>query len=276
MNIDLLPLFLYIASTVAYGLYFATPGRRRGHAATATLGLAVLAHTFVIGMRTVEVGHAPFAGTSAAISTFVWLLALAYLYTEVASDERSMGIFITALLVLLQVIPALNRPTPDTPSTVLESPLFVIHVSSMLFAYASFGIACILGITYVLLFQEIKKKQPGIFYARLPSLHVLDRMNMQAVGIGWIFITAGILVGGAWAMTTAVRTAPDPRLQAMHVVDPKILVAVLCWAIYSFHLASRRLGWSGRRSAWLSAIGFVVVLLNFVPVGFFLTRSHNF
>ena len=44
---------------------------------------------------------------------------------------------------------------------------------------------------------------------------------------------------------------------------------------FSF-LARRAIGWSGRRAAWLSAIAFAIVLLNFVPVGYFLTKSHNF
>jgi ABC-type transport system involved in cytochrome c biogenesis permease subunit len=273
---ELLPFLLYLAAAVAYGRHFASPDAGRGRMATAALGAAALAHTFVIGMRTMEIGYAPFAGTSAAISAFVWLLALAYLYTETTSDERSMGLFIVVLLVLLQLIPVLNKPAMEAPSSVLRSPLFLLHVSSMLFAYASFGIACVIGITYVLLFGEIKKKQLGFFYQRLPSLQVLDRMNMRAVGIGWAFITAGIIVGASWATTTAIQTAPDPRLQAMTVVDPKILIALVCWAIYSFHLVSRRFGWGAKRSAWLSAIGFAVVILNFIPVGFFLTRSHNF
>jgi ABC-type transport system involved in cytochrome c biogenesis permease subunit len=41
-------------------------------------------------------------------------------------------------------------------------------------------------------------------------------------------------------------------------------------------VARGAIGWSGRRAAWLSAIAFVIVLLNLVPVGYFLTRSHNF
>jgi ABC-type transport system involved in cytochrome c biogenesis permease subunit len=66
-------------------------------------------------------------------------------------------------------------------------------------------------------------------------------------------------------------------VQAMRGGDPKVLFAVLCWGVYSFALLARRaIGWSGRRAAWLSAIAFVIVLLNFVPVGYFLTKSHNF
>ena len=145
----------------------------------------------------------------------------------------------------------------------------------MLFAYASFALAFVLGVTYVLLFKEIKAKHLGFFYARLPSLQMLDVMNGRAIIVGWMFLTCGLLVGGVWA--TQIHASPDPRAQAMSVADPKILVALLCWAMYSFALFARSaIGWSGRRAAWLSAIGFVIVLLNFVPVGYFLTRSHNF
>jgi ABC-type transport system involved in cytochrome c biogenesis permease subunit len=52
---------------------------------------------------------------------------------------------------------------------------------------------------------------------------------------------------------------------------------VLTWAVYSFSVfARKRLGWSGRRAAWLSALGFAIILLNFVPVSYFVTTSHTF
>jgi ABC-type transport system involved in cytochrome c biogenesis permease subunit len=270
----LLPLILYALAAAAYIVHFAKRNERVGRLATATLGAGVLAHTYLIGMQTVEAGHAPLVGTSAAISAFVWLLGLSYLYVELTTNERSMGAFVAVLLAGLAIIPALdNAVTPRPP--VLQSPLFTVHVMSLLFAYASFALACVLGVTYVLLFKEIKAKHLGFFYARLPSLQVLDVMNGRAIIVGWMFLTCGLLVGGIWA--TQIHASPDPRAQAMSVGDPKILVALLCWAMYSFALFARRtIGWSGRRAAWLSAIGFVIVLLNFVPVGYFLTRSHNF
>ena len=63
----------------------------------------------------------------------------------------------------------------------------------------------------------------------------------------------------------------------MSLHDPKIFVALLCWGVYSFELfAARRIGWGGRRAAYLSALGFAIVLLNFVPISYFLTKSHDF
>ncbi len=273
---NFIPLALYAAALVAYFWHFAQRNAAVGRAATTLLVAAALTHTFVIGMLTMEVGHIPVAGATSAISSFVWLLALAYLYTEMTTEERAMGVFILPILVALAVIPAV-RPSVEAPNAVLQGPLFGVHVSSLLFAYASFAIACVIGITYALLFKEIKAKHLGFFYARLPSLQVLDRMNQQAILIGWLFLTLGIVVGVVWAAQARAYDAADPRVAAMTLQDPKIFVALVCWAVYSFELfAARRIGWGGRRTAYLSAVGFAIVLLNFVPISYFLTRSHNF
>src|SRR5436309_9117301 len=261
------PLALYVAALVAYVWHFTRRAPASGRAATTTLVAAALTHTFVIGMQTMEVGHVPIAGTTSAISTFVWLLALAYLYIELTTDERAMGVFILPLLVALQTIPAL-QPTLEARSSVLRGPLFGIHVSSLLFAYASFALACVIGITYVLLFKEIKTKHLGVFYARLPSLQVLDQMNQRAIIVGWVFLTIGLIAGAVFAA--------QAHVPAISLQDPKIVVALICWAVYSFELfAARRIGWAGRRVAYLSALGFAIVLLNFVPISY-LTSSHKF
>jgi ABC-type transport system involved in cytochrome c biogenesis permease subunit len=270
------PLILYAAALAAYAWHFARRTAGVGRSATTLLVAAALAHTFIIGMQTVEAGHIPVAGPTSAISTFVWLLALAYLYVEMTTDERAMGVFILPLLVALQAIPAF-KPSAEARSDVLQGPLFGIHVSSLLFAYASFALACVIGITYVLLFKEIKAKHLGFFYARLPSLQVLDRMNHGAIAIGWIFLTLGIVAGAVWTGQARGYAAGTPQIHAMSLQDPKIFVALVCWLVYSFELfAARRIGWGGRRAAYLSAIGFAIVLLNFVPVSYFLTTSHNF
>jgi len=98
-------------------------------------------------------------------------------------------------------------------------------------------------------------------------------MNQRAIVFGWVFLTIGLIVGWIWAVQAP---ATDPRVQAMHVRDPKIFLALLCWIVYSFEVfGARRIGWGGRRTAYLSALGFAIVLLNFVP-GYYVTQSHNF
>ncbi len=272
-----LPLSLYALALVAYTVHFARRAPAAGRAATTLLVAGALAHTFVIGMQTMEAGHVPFAGTTQAISTFVWLLGLAYLYTEVTTEERGLGIFILPIIVALQVLPAVRGPGVEPWSPVLEHPLFWTHVSAMLGAYASFGLAAVIGITYVLQFKEIKAKHLVFFFTRLPSLQALDVMNSRAIAIGWLLMTVGLAAGAIW-VTQALTIAPsDPRVQAMSLSDPKIFVALVTWCVYTFQLVARRvIGWRGRHAAYLSAVGFVIVLLNFVLVSYFLTDSHNF
>ena len=271
-----LPLLLYAAAGVAYAIHFARRNAAVGRAATTLLLFGALVHTFVIGMQTMEVRHVPFANPSRAVSTFVWLLTLSYLYLELTTDERSMGVFILPVIVGLQAIPAVY-PGVEYRDAVLDSPWFWVHVSSLLFAYASFGLSGILGLTYVLQFKEIKKKHLGYFYTRLPSLQVLDVMNSRAVAVGWVFLTFGVIVGGVWTAQARGLDPTDPNLQAMSLDDPKIFVAMLTWGVYSFAVVARRtLGWSGRRAAWLSALGFAFAMLNFLAINYFVTTSHTF
>jgi ABC-type transport system involved in cytochrome c biogenesis permease subunit len=274
--LNLLPLVLYGAAGVAYAIHFARRDVTVGRTATTLLLLGVLTHTFVIGMQTMEVQHVPIANPSRAVSTFVWLLTLSYLYLELTTDERAMGVFILPVIAGLQLIPVLS-PGIEKPDPVLDSPWFWVHVSSLLFAYATFGLAGILGLTYVLQFKEIKKKHLGYFYTRLPSLQILDRMNSRATTTGWAFLTLGLIVGVVWTMEARRLTPDNSNLQAMSLDDPKIFFAVVTWVVYSFAVAARKMmGWNGRRAAWLSTLGFVIVLLTFLPLSYFVETSHTF
>jgi ABC-type transport system involved in cytochrome c biogenesis permease subunit len=270
-------LLVYSLALGAYSYHFSSRNAAAGRTATALLVAGALVHTFLIGMRTMEAGHVPFAGATQAISTFVWLLVLAYLYMEVTTEERGLGIFILPIVVLLQVLPAVQSPGVEPRSPVLESPLFWVHVSALLGSYACFGLAAVIGITYLLQFKEIKAKHLRFFFTRLPSLQVLDVMNSRAVFVGWLLMTVGLSAGAIWVGQARGIAPGDPRVQAMSLADPKIFVALITWSVYTFGMIARHtIGWRGRRSAYLSAVGFAIVLLNFVPVSYFLTDSHNF
>ena len=87
----------------------------------------------------------------------------------------------------------------------------------------------------------------------------------------------GVIVGAVWTAQARVAAPNDPNLQAMSLNDPKIFIALLTWGVYSFAVLARRtLGWTGRRAAWLSALGFSFAMLNFLAISYFVTTSHTF
>ena len=102
-------------------------------------------------------------------------------------------------------------------------------------------------------------------------------MNSRVVFIGWALLTFGLVAGVVWTIEVRAINPVEARVRAISVSDPKIFVALVTWCVYSFQLLARRtIGWRGRRAAYLSAVGFIIVLLNFLPVSYFLTDSHNF
>ena len=272
----ILPLVLYVWAAVAYVLHFV--GRRPlvGRFASMLLGAAILAHTFHIGML-YDAGRAHAGGRLVGGDFGVRVAAGRRLSLhESTTGERAIGAFITAHA---------GRPAGDPDAepagdiATLGARQSALHRARHVAALrlCRFALACVIGVTYVLLFKEIKARHLGFFYARLPSLDVLDRMNLRAVWVGWICLTVGMAIGALWIVQARGYAPEDARVQAMSLLDPKIFVALVCWAVYTFQIFARQtIGWSGRRSAWLSALGFAIVLLNFLPIAYFFTRSHNF
>jgi ABC-type transport system involved in cytochrome c biogenesis permease subunit len=274
--VTILPFLFYALSGLLYAIHFAQRGPVTGQTASALLAAGVVSHTFVLGMVTVQAGYLPLAGQGAAVSVFLWLLALTYLYVELTTGERAMGLFIAPLVALLYIVPLTSPVMPPRPR-VLESPLFAVHVATVLCAYAAFALASVVSITYVLLFRELKRKQPGVFFARLPSLRALDQMNLRAVVVGLVFLTVGVGVGILWVARARSASPADPRVLAMSAADPKIILALVSWSVYAFQIYARRvIGWGGQRSAWLSTIGFATILINLLPLAWFVSTSHTF
>ncbi len=65
-----------------------------------------------------QVGHAPLVGQGQAVSVFVWLAALSYLYVELTTDERTMGVFIIPLPAAVHR--AADQPDPTERPAVLD------------------------------------------------------------------------------------------------------------------------------------------------------------
>jgi ABC-type transport system involved in cytochrome c biogenesis permease subunit len=58
---------------------------------------------------------------------------------------------------------------------------------------------------------------------------------------------------------------------------PKELWTVILWLFYSLYLHARlRPWWSGRPSAILGIIGFVIVMFTYLGVSLFMKSSHTF
>lgn len=88
----------------------------------------------------------------------------------------------------------------------------------------------------------------------LPSFESLQVPNLRAVSLGYPLFTVGALFAGLiWARRTWGS-----------FWDPKGISSVIIWLFYTVHPdACYRHGCKGARAAWLSVIGFALIVLSF-------------
>jgi len=266
--LHIVSLVFYILSFISFWRFFVSKRSSTGIRATYALVAALGIHTLMLILFTVNRGYLPLGQFAQAATSFVWLLGILYLIQQILLKEREFGVFVTSILAIVQAITVLVIDYQKPLAEVLQNVLFEIHVSFILIAYAGFALAFIAGIMYLLLFAEIQRHRFGLFYSRLPSLEFLDKLNIRSVLTGFAFLTCGIGIGminanKAWGF--------------FWEWDPKLTVVFLNWLIYLYFTVSYQwFDWRGQRTAWLSVLGFVVVIVSFFIVTNFASTIHTF
>ena len=144
--------------------------------------------------------------------------------------------------------------------------MVIVHTVCSLLSYGAFLTACVSAFCFLIQERQIKRKQMGVLFHRLPSLERLDRMNFIAIGIGFVLLSIGVACGFVGAKTL---------LGHWWTGDPKEYLTVTLWGSYlALWLVRVRSTLRGRRVALLSILGFSLVLFTFLGVNWFLPTWH--
>ena len=261
--------FLFYLISFGYCLsYFKEKRKHIARLIRIWLSVAAFSHSIYLLLLGLRLGHIPVGDVYQVLTTFAWLSVLVYLSLEIRLKEMTMGVFFLPIILIMHMISNILIDVDKPLAAILTNVLFEVHVAIMISAYAAFAISFISSLMYILLSREMQSKRLGIFFERLPSLEFFDKLSNQAVNIGLVVVTIGILLGfymgyniweGSWQW------------------DPKLVAVVLSWGIYMVHFITRKsIGWQGRRAAIVSVIGFNWLLFSFIIVSLFFSKFHNF
>lgn len=146
--------------------------------------------------------------------------------------------------------------------------MILVHLLCAWLSYAAFLTAFIAGALFLIQEHQIKRKRMGFLFHRLPSLEALDRLNFQAIGLGWALLSVGIVLGLGEARG---------RLGHWWTGDAKEVLTVALWATYLLLWVVRlRSTLRGRRVALLSVVGFVLVVVSLVGAGRLIPSWHPY
>jgi HemX protein len=263
----------YLAALLAYVAVFAEKGPAVERAASPLTWGVVLVHAAYLMLAAVTFRHVPIANTWESLSFIAFAVALVYLVLEWRQGERSTGVFLLGAAVLFQTLSsAFVTHTREVPE-ILRSPMFAVHVTSALLGYVALAVSAIYGLMYLLQYRQLKNRHVGLLFQRLPNLETLSRLNIGALGLGWIALTVAIVAGVAWASTLELAG----RLEGSFVRDPKFLLTVALWVLYGLCLGGRYLlRWANRTLATASVVGFALMLTSSIMVTLVLRSFHDF
>jgi len=243
----------YLSASVGYFVYLVYRRPLVSTLAAGAVGVALFAHTVLIGLRSAETGHGPYT-TPFEVALFLsWLIVVVFIITEWKYQIKDLGSFVIPLVfVILLFSGFLSKEVALVEKSEAQYWL-TLHRTLSVLGYAAFSIAFAAGIMYLIQEHQVKSKKLGIMYFRMPSLEVLDDLNFKVVTIGFPLFTLGFLTGAIW----------NAKMQhdALNWGLLKTWPLVLVWAVYALVFFGRLFaGLRGKKAAQGAIIGFVAVI----------------
>jgi cytochrome c-type biogenesis protein CcsB len=193
----------------------------------------------------------------------------------------------------LTLSPEMQKSSPLVPA--LQSNWLMMHVSMMLLSYATLIMGSLLCILFLVIsrnkdvdlkvmddsslplynimldYYEAKLLSPSTEISELGKLKLLqsiDNWSYRIIGLGFPFLTIGIISGGVWA---------NEAWGSYWSWDPKETWALITWLVFATYLHARiTKGWDGKKTAILGGLGFFVIWICYLGVNFLGKGLHSY
>ena len=254
---------------------------------------------FILASRWVVAGYFPLSNLYESLLFLTWTLLTIYLYLENKTKSKLMGAVILPVALLingfanLTLSPEMQKASSLVPA--LQSNWLMMHVSMMMLSYATLIMGSLLCILFLVIskyqdvdlqlvdesslplynvmldYYEAKLFSPSDEISELGKLKLLqslDNWSYRIIGLGFPFLTIGIIAGGVWA---------NEAWGSYWSWDPKETWALITWIVFATYLHSRiTKGWEGKKTAVLGGLGFFVIWICYLGVNFLGKGLHSY
>lgn len=212
---------------------------------------------FAVVARMGATKRGPYSNMYEFSLAFVFAILLMYLIFERIYGTRQLGAIVlpiaAGMAIYIWSLPRSLRENTDLIPALQNNKLMTVHVSSAIFAYATFAVSFAAAVFY---FVQVSRN-----ISWLPSAEMLDDIGYRAVTIGFPMLALTLILGSVWA---------HDAWGSYWSWDPKETAALFTWLVYGIYLHTRTLrGWRGRRSAAVLLFGFAAVCFTYYGNYFF-------
>jgi len=254
---------------------------------------------FILGSRWIVAGYFPLSNLYESLLFLTWTLLTIYLYVEFKTKSKLMGAILLPVALLingfanLTLSAEMQKSSPLVPA--LQSNWLMLHVSMMMLSYGTLIMGSLLCILFLVIskyqdinlqvldesslplynvmldYYEAKLFSPSDEVSELGKLKLLqslDNWSYRIIGLGFPFLTIGIIAGGVWA---------NEAWGSYWSWDPKETWALITWIVFATYLHSRiTKGWEGKKTAILGGLGFFVIWVCYLGVNFLGKGLHSY
>jgi cytochrome c-type biogenesis protein CcsB len=254
---------------------------------------------FILCSRWIVAGYFPLSNLYESLLFLTWTLLTIYLFIETKTKSKLIGSILIPVALLingfanLTLSPEMQKSSPLVPA--LQSNWLMLHVSMMLLSYATLIMGSLLCILFLVIsknkdvdfkliddsslplynimldYYEAKLVSPSNEIAELGKLKLLqsiDNWSYRIIGLGFPFLTIGIISGGVWA---------NEAWGSYWSWDPKETWALITWLVFASYLHARiTKGWEGNKTAILGGLGFFVIWICYLGVNFLGKGLHSY
>jgi cytochrome c-type biogenesis protein CcsB len=254
---------------------------------------------FILSSRWIVAGYFPLSNLYESLLFLTWMLLTIHLYVETKTKSKLIGSVLIPVTLLingfanLTLSPEMQKASPLVPA--LQSNWLMMHVSMMLLSYSALIMGSLLCILFLVIsrskdvdfkgmddsslplynimldYYEAKLLVPSTEISELGKLKLLqslDNWSYRIIGLGFPFLTIGIISGGVWA---------NEAWGSYWSWDPKETWALITWLVFATYLHARiTKGWEGKKTALLGSLGFFVIWICYLGVNFLGKGLHSY
>jgi len=201
-------------------------------------------------------GRLPVNDIFETMAFLAWIVTVVFLAIHYRYKAASLSVFIFPLVFVMTLVGALRNPVSPWSNSVVRSTSLAVHVVASLMGYAALLFTAAASVVYLMQERQLKRKNIPAVFRVLPPLGVLDDLISKSLGLGFLFVTIGLVIGSIWAFVeTGTRW----------IGNGSVAISFVTWAVYLALVFFRvSAGWRGRKTAILSIIALVCCLVTWI------------
>lgn len=191
-------------------------------------------------------------GIFKAMSLVSWMIVGLILLTSIRKPVECLGIVLFPLAIITLTMD--RYLFADHIIVTGGSWQLQAHIFTSIAAYSVLTVAMVQSIILAIQDKHLRQHQPGGFIGSLPPLATMEKLLFQIIGIGFILLTIGLLIG----LLFMENLFSSGKLH-------KTILSVLAWSFFAILLWGRfKFGWRGRMAIRWALSGFIMLMLAFI------------